>query len=155
MVVRVPYSNQKQLNLGSLIWISFYINLPVGAISTIFILLFFVNEPPKNRPGWASMLRQLDLMGLTLVVGAVVCFILALQWGGISKAWSSGAVIGTLVVFVICVALFILAQWWQGENAMVHTPTLKRRTIAVASLFSFLYVSQCGHCGYVIDADQR
>jgi hypothetical protein len=101
------------------------------------------------------MLRQLDLTGLTLVVGAVVCFILALQWGGVSKAWNSGAVIGTLVVFVICVAVFILAQWWQGENAMVHTPTLKRRTIAVASLFSFLYVLQCSRCEYGTNADPR
>jgi hypothetical protein len=117
---------------------SFYINLPVGGLSSIFILLFFVNEPPKNRPGWRAMLQQLDITGLALIVGAVVSFILAMQWGGVSKAWNSGAVIGTLVTFGICVVLFILAQWWQGENAMVHSRIIQRRTIAVASLFSFL-----------------
>jgi hypothetical protein len=84
------------------------------------------------------MLRQLDITGLTLVVGAVVCFILAMQWGGVSKAWNSAAVIGTLVAFGVCVVLFVIAQWWQGEDAMVHSRIIQRRTIAVACLFSFL-----------------
>jgi hypothetical protein len=116
---------------------SFYINLPVGGLSSLFIL-FFVNEPPKNRPGWRAMLRQLDITGLAFILGAVVCFILAMQWGGVSRAWNSGAVVGTLVAFGVCVVLFILAQRWQGEDAMVHSRIIRRRTIAVASLFSFL-----------------
>ncbi|KNG52495.1 major facilitator superfamily transporter [Stemphylium lycopersici] len=119
-------------------WRCFYINLPVGGVSCLFILLFFANEPPKTRPNWRGMLRQLDIIGLAFVVGAVVCFILAMQWGGISKAWDSADVIGTLVGFVIFVVLFIVAQWWQGENAMVHSRIIKRRTVAVGSLFAFL-----------------
>ncbi|KAI1667091.1 Major Facilitator Superprotein [Pyrenophora tritici-repentis] len=78
----------------------FYINLPVGGVAAAFILFFFGNEPPKTRPNWRGMLRRMDLLGMTLIVGACVCFVLAMQWGGISKAWNSGAVIGTLVAFV-------------------------------------------------------
>jgi hypothetical protein len=117
---------------------SFYINLPVGGLSSLFIFLFFSNEPPKIRPGRRKMLIQMDLVGLSLIVGAVVCYILAMQWGGISKAWTSAAVIGTLVAFGIFVILFIISQWYQGENAMVHSRIIKRRTIAVGCLFSFL-----------------
>jgi len=84
------------------------------------------------------MLRQLDMLGLVLIVGAITCFILALQWGGVSKAWDSGAVIGTLVAFVVCMILFVVEQWWLGENAMVHSVMIKRRTIWVGSMFSFL-----------------
>ncbi|CAN9316387.1 unnamed protein product [Alternaria alternata] len=116
----------------------FYINLPVGGVSCLFILLFFANEPPKSRPNWRGMLRQLDMLGLVLIVGAITCFILALQWGGVSKAWDSGAVIGTLVAFVVCMILFVIEQWWLGENAMVHSVMIKRRTIWVGSMFSFL-----------------
>ncbi|KAI4937496.1 uncharacterized protein J4E92_002227 [Alternaria infectoria] len=116
----------------------FYINLPVGGVSCLFILLFFANEPPKTRPDWRGMLRTLDVPGLILIIGAIVCFILALQWGGISKAWNSGAVIGTLVAFVVLMALFVVDQWWLGENAMVHSLIIQRRTIWVGSMFSFL-----------------
>jgi hypothetical protein len=84
------------------------------------------------------MLRQLDMLGLVLIVGAVTCFILALQWGGVSKAWNSAAVIGTLVAFVVCMILFVTEQWWLGENAMVHSLIIKRRTVWVGSMFSFL-----------------
>lgn len=117
---------------------SFYINLPVGAVSCLFILLFFVNEPPKTRPDWRGMLRQLDVIGVALIIGAVVCFILAMQWGGTTKSWGDSKVIGTLVGFAIFIVLFIVAQWWQGENAMVHNRIIKRRTVAVGSTFAFL-----------------
>ncbi|XP_014553133.1 hypothetical protein COCVIDRAFT_108412 [Bipolaris victoriae FI3] len=116
----------------------FYINLPVGAVSCLFILLFFVNEPPKTRPDWRGMLRQLDVIGVALIIGAVVCFILAMQWGGTTKSWGDSKVIGTLVGFAIFIVLFIVAQWWQGENAMVHNRIIKRRTVAVGSTFAFL-----------------
>lgn len=84
------------------------------------------------------MLSQLDIIGLTLILGAVVCFILAMQWGGTSKSWRNADVIGTLVGFVIFIGLFIVSQWWQGEKAMVHSRIIKRRTVAVGSTFSFL-----------------
>jgi hypothetical protein len=84
------------------------------------------------------MLRQLDMIGLALIVGACTCFILALQWGGVSKSWNSGAVIGTLVAFAVFMILFVIEQWWLGENAMVHSLIIKRRTIWVGSMFSFL-----------------
>ena len=110
----------------------------MGGVSCLFILLFFANEPPKTRPDWRGMLRTLDMPGLILIIGAIVCFILALQWGGISKAWNSGAVVGTLVAFVVLMALFVVDQWWLGENAMVHSLIIQRRTIWVGSMFSFL-----------------
>ncbi|KAI0616578.1 Major facilitator superfamily transporter [Pyrenophora tritici-repentis] len=116
----------------------FYINLPVGGVAAAFILFFFGNEPPKTRPNWRGMLRQMDLLGMTLIVGACVCFVLAMQWGGISKAWNSGAVIGTLVAFVVCLALFIAVQVWQRENAMINTIIIKRRTMYTGCIFGLL-----------------
>ncbi|USP81914.1 hypothetical protein yc1106_09188 [Curvularia clavata] len=116
----------------------FYINLPVGGLSCLFILFFFVNEPPKSRPGWLDMLRQLDAIGVTLIIGSMICFILAMQWGGTLKSWGNADVIGTIVGFALCLLLFLAAQKWQGENAMVQSRIIKRRTVAVGSTFSFL-----------------
>lgn len=116
----------------------FYIKLPVGGLSCLFILFFFVSEPPKSRPGWLDMLRQLDINGVTLIIGFMICFILAMQWGGASKSWNNADIIGTIVGFALCLLLFLAAQKWQGENAMVQGRIIKRRTVAVGSIFSFL-----------------
>lgn len=118
---------------------SFYINLPIGAVSTLVILVFFpLRSAPQPRPAWKKLLGEMDLPGLTLIVGAVVCFTLAMQWGGISKAWNSSPVVGTLVGFVVMSILFVVIQWKSGERAMVVGRIFKRRTIAVGSAFSFL-----------------
>jgi MFS transporter, DHA2 family, glioxin efflux transporter len=118
--------------------LSFYINLPVGGFSAAVILIFFVNQPPERRPSWRQMLIEMDIIGMVLVLGGVTCFVLAMQWGGISKAWNSTDVIGTLVGFGVLLISFVVVEWYQGENAMLHSRIMKRRTIIVGSLFAFL-----------------
>jgi hypothetical protein len=39
----------------------------------------------------------MDVLGFLVVVCAVVCYLLAMQWGGVMKSWGSADVIGTLV----------------------------------------------------------
>ena len=80
----------------------------------------------------------MDFIGMVLVLGGVTCYVLAMQWGGISKAWNSRDVIGTLVGFGLLFVAFVVVEWYQGENAMLHSRIMKRRTIAVGSFFAFL-----------------
>lgn len=100
--------------------------------------MFFVKETPKARPSWRKLLIEMDIGGMLLIVGAVVCFNLAMQWGGISKAWNSPPAVGTLVGFGLIMITFVLVEWYQGETAMVHSRIIKRQTMAVGCLFSFL-----------------
>lgn len=103
------------------------------------ILLFF-STPPQSKPVEAPLKQKIlamDLPGTFVVVGAVVCYILALQWGGQTKEWSDSDVIGTLVGFVLLIILFVIIQWFQGENAIVVGRVAKNRTVAVAMGFSF------------------
>jgi MFS family permease len=79
----------------------------------------------------------MDLGGTTLVLGALICFILALQWGGVTKPWSSPDVIGTLVGFGLLSSLFVVLQWYLGERAMIVGHLLKNRTISVGMLYIF------------------
>jgi MFS family permease len=117
----------------------FYINLPIGGVSAVVIFLFF-QTPPAAVPQEAPLkekLLQMDPLGNALVLVGVVCYLLALQWGGVTKPWSSGAVIGTLVAFGIIVVLFIILEYFQGERAMVVGRILKQRTIYVSMIFIF------------------
>jgi hypothetical protein len=117
----------------------FYINLPIGGASAA-IILFFFQTPPNAIPTKATLkekLLQMDLPGTFVIMGAIICYILALQWGGQTKSWKDSSVIGCLVGFVLILTLFIVIEWYQGERAMVVPRILKQRNIWVGMSFIF------------------
>ncbi|KAE9375543.1 putative HC-toxin efflux carrier [Stipitochalara longipes BDJ] len=117
----------------------FYINLPIGGVSAA-IILFFFSTPPQAVPAKATLkekLLQMDLPGTFVIMAAIICYILALQWGGQSKAWNSSPVIGTLIGFVLILALFVAIEWYSGERAMIVGRIAKDRTIWVSMIFIF------------------
>lgn len=108
---------------------SFYINLPVGAVALLMVVVLF--EPPKHvRPVKATkkeILLQLDLGGLTLIVSGLLCFVLALDWGGVKMPWSSPKVIGSLTGSILLAMLFGVVQYVQGERAAVIPRIINHR----------------------------
>ena len=61
----------------------FYINLPFGAVA--MVIIFFCLKVPHHdttKVTWKEKISQLDIPGTTVLIGCVVCLILALQWGG-------------------------------------------------------------------------
>lgn len=119
---------------------SFYINLPVGGASALVILLFF-QTPSASKPAKASKLEkflQMDPLGTIVIMGAIVSYLLALQWGGTTKPWSSGDVIATLVAFAVLIIVFVVVEWWMGDRAILQGSLLKRRDIMVPCIFNFL-----------------
>lgn len=61
----------------------------------------------------------MDWVGGTLVLGAVTCLVLGLQWGGNTKPWSDGAVIATLVLGPVLFLITIAWERYLDEKAMV------------------------------------
>jgi MFS family permease len=117
----------------------FYINLPIGGIAGA-IILFFFTTPSAAVPASASLkekILQMDLPGTVTIMGAVICYILALQWGGQSKAWDSGSVIACLVCFGVIMIAFVVVEYYQGERAIIVGRLLKDRTISVGMGFIF------------------
>ncbi|KAK1764303.1 major facilitator superfamily domain-containing protein [Phialemonium atrogriseum] len=119
----------------------FYINLPIGGVSAVIILLFFTT-PPHAKPAQAKLtekLLQMDLLGTVMVMGAVISYILALQYGGQSKAWNSSEVVGLLVGFFVISAAFAAWEITQGERAMITPRLMRDRNVWVPSLFTFFF----------------
>jgi MFS transporter, DHA2 family, glioxin efflux transporter len=119
---------------------SFYINLPVGGVS-IFSILFFFKTPAGAKPVDVPLrekLLQMDLVGTFTIVAALVCFLLAMQWGGLTKAWNSSEVVGTLVGFVVLTIVFVTVEVFQGERALMVPRLLMTRAIASYCAFIFL-----------------
>ncbi len=128
------------LGLIGLYLSSFYINLPFGAVAAACIVFFF--HTPKHaqptRASWKEKLLQMDLSGASIIFAAVICYLLALQWGGVAKPWSSADVIGTLVGFGVLVIVFLVNEYFQSTRALLLPAILKDRTIALGCAFSFL-----------------
>jgi hypothetical protein len=119
---------------------SFYINLPFGAIAAA--AFFWAFTPPKAaRPVHATtkeMALQMDVPGVALLSGMVVCFTLAMRWAGVEYSWRSSQTIGTLVGTGLLGIAFAIDQWYQGERALLLTSFLKNRTLLVGAIFEFL-----------------
>ncbi|RMJ12577.1 hypothetical protein BHE90_008421 [Fusarium euwallaceae] len=119
----------------------FYINLPIGGVSAGIIFLFF-QTPRTAIPEKAPLLekiRQMDPIGIILMMGATISYILAVQYGGQAHAWDSSVVIGLLVGFVLIIAAWVFACWYQGERSMISAHLIKDRTVAVMSAFAFVF----------------
>lgn len=119
----------------------FYINLPIGAISGFIILLFF-KTPSKAKPKSATFrekLLQMDPLGVILVMGAVISYILALHYGGQTYAWNSSQVVGLLVGFIVLSAAFAAWEWCQENKAMVPFRLAGDRVYLVSSVFGFFF----------------
>ena len=112
-------------------------NLPIGAVT--FVLLVFILHLPAagtvNTP-IRQKIAQLDPLGSLFFLPSVVCFLLALQWGGSTYAWNDGRIIALLVVSVVLIVCFIAIQVMRPDTATVPPRIIKQRSIAAGVYFS-------------------
>ncbi|KAJ3538672.1 hypothetical protein NM208_g5808 [Fusarium decemcellulare] len=119
----------------------FWINLPIGGLAAA-IIIFFFHTPSSAKPISASLkekLLQMDLVGACMLVGALLSYLLALQYGGQSLPWNDKTVIGLLVGFVAIGAACGLWEWYQDERAMIVPRLFKKRAIGVNTMFIFWF----------------
>ncbi|KAF7889729.1 uncharacterized protein EAF02_002144 [Botrytis sinoallii] len=116
------------------------INLPCGALAAASIIFLF-KVPDAVKPAEATLkekLLQMDIPGFLFITASIVCYLLALQWGGAIKRWSNSDVIGTLVGFALFLVLFGLIEWYQGERALLLRSIFRNPTISNGCAFCFL-----------------
>ncbi|KAH8634126.1 MFS general substrate transporter [Alternaria alternata] len=108
-----------------------YINLPFGAATAAFIIPFLnvKRRGKKVEATWKQQLQKFDLPGTACFLPAIICLLLALQWGGSKYAWNSGRIIALLVLFVLLIAGFITIQWWKQEDATVPPRVFLNRNV--------------------------
>ncbi|KAK4627302.1 MFS gliotoxin efflux transporter gliA [Fulvia fulva] len=128
----------------------FYINLPIGGVAAA-VIFFYYTTPPHAKSAEASLgekILQMDLGGAALIPGAVTCFLLGLQWGGITKSWQDSTVIGTLTGSGLLLVAFTALEIYLGERAALIPRIVRQKTVALAMVyqtdltgcfFSFLY----------------
>ncbi|KLT44397.1 MFS general substrate transporter [Cutaneotrichosporon oleaginosum] len=124
----------------------FYINLPLGGVALLLQAVVQPARAPMGRKAsykgyGGDMVRQLvrcDWGGVLLAMGWACAFILGLQWGGITRAWSDPAVVACLVLAAVLVPIFLGYEAWLGpQRQMLRLDLLRRRNIAGATVVVF------------------
>ncbi|KAJ0160977.1 putative HC-toxin efflux carrier TOXA [Colletotrichum tanaceti] len=125
----------------SLTWrFVFWINLPFGAVGLLLVWFALRKPPPAVRGGlpWLQKIRQIDIPGAILLLGATSCLNLALQWGGIVYPWSNANVFGCLIGFGLLLATFLYLQVRGKESSTVPLHIFRSRTVSASCGFMML-----------------
>ncbi|KIV83596.1 hypothetical protein PV11_05609 [Exophiala sideris] len=116
----------------------FYINLPIGGV-TMVALAFILRLPSiQKKSTFKEQLQRLDPIGTSLFIPAIVCLLLALQWGGTTYSWANARIIVLIILFVLLFTGFVFVQRWRQDNATVPPHIIKHRSVAAGVIFSFL-----------------
>ena len=116
------------------------VNLPIGGLS-FAIITFFFSAPTHIKPvkaTWKEKFLQMDILGTFTMLAALICFLLALQWGGVTKSWGSADVVGTLVGAALLAIAFIGLEWYLGARAAVNPRIIHDKTIAFQVVYQVL-----------------
>ncbi len=124
----------------------FYVNLPIGGFTIIVVLLILKlgkegeaqGRSRRRAAGWKKTVMNLDPLGTALLLGAVTCLIIALEWGGEGNGWDQPRIIATLTVFAVLFLAFIAWQWaTRHTTATVPGRVALQRSVAFGGLSQF------------------
>lgn len=105
----------------------------------LVIVIFF--QPPQRAAiaslGWKARMKEFDPYGTLAFIPAIICLLLALQWGGTKYPWKSGRIIALFILFGVLISVFIAIQFWKGDSATVPPKIMKNRSMASAAWFAF------------------
>ncbi|KAF2401209.1 MFS general substrate transporter [Trichodelitschia bisporula] len=129
----------------------FWINLPFGALA-VFIVIFTFKNPERDftHVSMKQKIKEMDFVGAFFLISAIICLLLALQWGGITYAWNDSRVWGCMLGFGLIIIVFIFTQIRAKDQATIPLRIMKNRTITAAALtLSFLSMGIYTHVFYL------
>ncbi|KAJ0384262.1 hypothetical protein COL922a_008775 [Colletotrichum nupharicola] len=118
----------------------FYINLPIGVVSSLFLFFTRVPEETLKPPFSLALVRriipELELTGFALFAPTTVIFLIALHWGSTEHGWSSPVVIGLFAASGATLLMFSLWEWHVGEKSLIPFHLIKRRRVRASAMQS-------------------
>jgi len=99
---------------------------------------------------WKQKILEIDLVGALFLICAIVCLLLALQWGGTTYPWKDSKVWGCLLGFGLLLCIFIWQQFRRGDRATIPPRIFGQQTVLFSSLYScFLSMGLYTHIFYL------
>ncbi|KAF4629219.1 hypothetical protein G7Y89_g8929 [Cudoniella acicularis] len=116
----------------------FYISLPVGGLAILLVMAFY--RPQKANPSFQDFRKKaqdIDWLGIGIFIPAIICLILALQWGGTQYSWANVRIIVLLILFGLLLIIFIYIQIRRQELATLPPHIVRQRSMAFGLIFAF------------------
>ncbi|KAL1859007.1 hypothetical protein VTK73DRAFT_7711 [Phialemonium thermophilum] len=116
----------------------FYINIPVCTL--LLVVLQFSLKLTLQFQNFREKFENLDLLGTTVLTGALTALLYGLLSGGVSRPWSSGSVIAPLVVGGVGILAFYgieLLVAAKSRRPLIPPDILKYHTSMVVMLSQF------------------
>lgn len=103
----------------------------------VAVIIFILQTPPsKNTDTMKQRVLKLDPFGSLVFLPAIVCLLLALQWGGATYAWTNARIIVLFILAGILLIIFVIIQFKSGDNATVPIRVINQRSIMAGAYFS-------------------
>ncbi|KAJ0351106.1 hypothetical protein COL26b_001577 [Colletotrichum chrysophilum] len=109
---------------------------PTIGVTAVMVILFV--KPPKKTgetKAIGPLLKSMDPLGNALLMPLMVCFLLALQWGGTVYAWSNWRIILCLCLFGVLLIVWLYVQYRRGDEATLPVRLMRQRSVASGTLF--------------------
>ncbi|KAH8808301.1 major facilitator superfamily domain-containing protein [Xylogone sp. PMI_703] len=129
----------------------FWINLPFGGLALLTVFIFFKNPERKSTNlSLKQKILNIDLLGALFLICAIVCLLLALQWGGSTYPWHDSKVWGCLLGFGLIIICFIVQQFRRGDRGTIPPRIFAQRTVMSSCLYTcFLSMGLYVHIFYL------
>ncbi len=82
-------------------------------------------------------LKHFDPLGTLVFMPAIICLLLALQWGGTVYSWDDRRVVVLFAVSGVLAVAFVYLQHVQQEDATVPPRIIRNRTVWASGVYAF------------------
>jgi EmrB/QacA subfamily drug resistance transporter len=113
---------------------AFWINLPVGIVAFTFVNWALKRIPVKKER------RQIDYLGVALMVPGVTAWMLVCAWGGVSYPWGSPTILG-LTGVGLCFLIAFALQELRAREALLPPRLLINRNVRTVLITQFIIAS--------------
>ena len=112
-------------------------SVPFDAIAFAIIMVFLDIETPKTP--MLDGVKAIDWLGVLLVTGGTVMFLLGLEYGGVSFPWSSATVVCLVVFGVVTLVLFFIVEWKLAKYPMMPLSLFSKPSNLAALAVCFVH----------------
>jgi hypothetical protein len=143
------------INLSKILHlVSYYVETDNGLVigGVFFPVYLFLLPPFDPQPKSESLLKRgknFDLLGAALSIGAIMCLVMGINFGGTLYAWNSGKIIALFVVAGILFNAFAIQQHfaWLTTTSERMFPTHFLKIIEADLLF--VAAAGCNAAGFI------
>ena len=100
---------------------AFYINICIGGLLAPIYVFYIPSHSPHKDESMIRRIRQLDILGITLFVGAFTAGVMAISFGGALCPWSSAC-----IIVLFCCSAILWVMFGIQQTVPVYTTSESR-----------------------------